>query len=129
MPKKPSTISSRPRPTIPNIGGDDAHPELVADLDVEELVRRERAREGRERADHGLDDDAVAELRTSKNLLSAPSATPSSAAKASTRAGLITRLNELTSDSPKAPSAADRQGQRRAGELASVAVSTVTSPM
>ena len=39
----------------------------------------------------------------SNNLLKAPSATPSSAAKASTRAGLITRLNELTIDSPKAP--------------------------
>ena len=40
----------------------------------------------------------------SKNLLSAPSAMPSATANASTRAGLITRLNELTSDSPKAPS-------------------------
>ncbi len=39
----------------------------------------------------------------SKNLLSAPSATPSRAAKAMTSAGLTTRLNELTSDSANAP--------------------------
>ena len=54
---------------------------LLADLDVEELVRRERAGERRERADDGLDDDAAAarvENCASKNLLSAPSATPSS---------------------------------------------------
>ena len=36
-------------------------------------------------------------------LLNAPSATPSRAQKASTRAGLMTRLNELTIDSAKAP--------------------------
>src|SRR3954453_6560498 len=36
-------------------------------------------------------------------LLNAPSATPSSAANASTRVGLITRLKELTIDSRKAP--------------------------
>ena len=41
----------------------------------------------------------------SNTLLSAPSATPSRAQNASTRAGLITRLNELTIDSAKAPSA------------------------
>ena len=40
----------------------------------------------------------------SKNLLKAPRATPSSAQKASTRAGLITRLKELTIDRPNAPS-------------------------
>ena len=40
----------------------------------------------------------------SKNLLRAPSATPSTAANAMTRAGLMTRLNELTSDRPKAVS-------------------------
>ncbi len=44
-------------------------------------------------------------------LLIAPRATPSTAAKASTSAGLITRLNELTSDSPKAPNGTDHQGQ------------------
>src|SRR5690348_10597623 len=36
-------------------------------------------------------------------LLNAPSATPSSAQNASTRAGLITRLKELTIDSANAP--------------------------
>ena len=41
--------------------------------------------------------------RTSKTLLRAPSAMPSKAQKASTRAGLITRLKELTIDSAKAP--------------------------
>ena len=39
----------------------------------------------------------------SNTLLSAPSATPSRAQNASTRAGLITRLNELTIERPKAP--------------------------
>ena len=39
----------------------------------------------------------------SMNLLNAPSATPSRAAKAITSGGLTTRLNELTIDSPKAP--------------------------
>ncbi len=38
------------------------------------------------------------------NLLNAPSATPSRAAKARTSAGLMTRLNELTIDRAKAPS-------------------------
>ncbi len=38
----------------------------------------------------------------SKNLLNAPSATPSAAQKSSTNAGLITRLKELTIDSPNA---------------------------
>ncbi len=47
--------------------------------------------------------------RASKNLLSAPSATPSAAQNASTRAGLMTRLNELTSDRPNAAAAADDQ--------------------
>ena len=37
------------------------------------------------------------------NLENAPSATPSSAAKAITSAGLMTRLKELTIDSAKAP--------------------------
>ena len=37
------------------------------------------------------------------SLLIAPRATPSRAAKASTSAGLITRLNEFTIDRPKAP--------------------------
>jgi hypothetical protein len=40
----------------------------------------------------------------SKSLLSAPSAMPSATAKAITSAGLMTRLNELTNDSAKAPS-------------------------
>jgi hypothetical protein len=47
----------------------------------------------------------------SNSLLIAPSATPSARAKASTSAGLMTRLNELTSDSrnaPPAPSIASR---------------------
>ena len=87
-------------------GGDHEGAELVADLDVEELVGRERAGERGEGADHGLHDDAAAlpNDSASMNLLNAPSATPSRAANASTSAGLITRLNELTIDSPKAPS-------------------------
>ena len=52
--------------------------------------------------------------RASKNLLSAPSATPSAAQNASTRAGLMTRLNELTSDSAERAAAADDQGRCRA---------------
>ena len=38
------------------------------------------------------------------NLLNAPSATPSATAKAITRPGLTTRLNELTIESAKATS-------------------------
>ena len=45
-PKKLSTKSSSDTPTKPNIDDDDDLAELVGDLDVEELVGRERAAEG-----------------------------------------------------------------------------------
>ena len=93
-------------------GRDHEGAELVADLDVEELVRREGAGEGGEGAEHGLGDDAVAERSASKHLLSAPSATPSRAQNASTRAGLITRLNELTIDRREGAERADRHRAR-----------------
>ena len=68
--------------------------------------------------------------RTSKNLLSAPSATPSAAQKASTRAGLITRLNELASDSPKAIALPRSSAVLSFAMFASLAVSrAMTSPM
>ena len=35
----------------------------VGDLDVEELVRRQRGDEGSHRAEHGADDDAVGQAR------------------------------------------------------------------
>ena len=104
MPKKLSTSDSRPRPTMPNMPAMTKRAELVADLDVEELVGGERAGEGGEGAEHGLDDDAAPNC-ASNNLLIAPRATPSAAAKAMTRAGLMTRLNEFASDSRNAPPA------------------------
>ena len=44
---------------MPNMAAITKVRNLLADLDVEELVRRERAGERRERADHGLDDDVA----------------------------------------------------------------------
>ena len=82
--------------------GDHERAELVADLDVEELVGGERAGERGERAEHGLGHDAVTELGV-EELADRAERHTLEGANASTRAGLMTRLNELTSESTKAP--------------------------
>ena len=53
-----STSDIRLIPTMPKTAAIDTAAELVADLDVEHLVRRERACERGERADHCADDHA-----------------------------------------------------------------------
>ncbi len=54
------------------------------------------------------------------SLLNAPSATPSRAANAITSGGLITRLKELTIDSPKAPSEPTISARYRPPRLSSL---------
>ena len=58
-----------------------------------------KAREG---ADHGAGDDAVTELRV-EELAQRAERDALEGAKASTRPGLMTRLNEFTIESAKAP--------------------------
>src|SRR3954447_4779564 len=61
------------------------------------------------------------------SLLNAPSATPSRTAKAITRAGLTTRLNELTIERANAPSEPRVSAVTSAGGIVSLVMSPVTS--
>ena len=67
--------------------------------------------------------------RASKNLLSAPSATPSAAQNASTSAGLMTRLKELTSERPNAAPLPMMRAALRRASVESLTSAALMSPM